>query len=336
MFPKRLVTLVIALGVEACSSSDPTRAGGDGGGLDGAVAGPCVPADQQISCLRTVPESIAPAISCTPKKAGSPGYDGCTPNTPCGTLNGCPLERCDPVDGVVEAIHTTGSPSFVPPATLLPPMGTEMLGRGTGWFARGDGTPDLGSCGYPAVRNLTGVALSTKNFGHADWCGACAEVVSESGRRVRVQIVDQCTGCKALSLDIPGGADTPFGLLTDPNFATGYQCAGYDGSLPISWHIVPCEVEGGILVAYLEGFSAWSPAIRLLNHRLNVVMLEEQFGGQWTTLARQDDNKYFLAARTGAAPVPVVLRVTAIDGATVTATLPAFEPGKLYEAKGQF
>ena len=101
-----------------------------------------------------------------------------------------------------------------------------------------------GQLQLPPVRDLTGVALSTKDFGHADWCGACAEIVSVSGKRVRVQIVDQCSGCKDLSLDVPSGPNTPGSLLSDPDLLTAYECPGYDGSLPIAWHIVPCETEG--------------------------------------------------------------------------------------------
>ena len=89
-------------------------------------------------------------------------------------------------------------------------------------------------------------------------------------------------------------------------------------------------------VAYLAGFNAWTPAIRLSNFRLNVVALEENFAGVWKTLPRQDDNKYLLTPRPTDAPTPVVLRLTAIDGATISATFPSFEPSKLYEAKAQF
>lgn len=344
-----MAVLVMAIPTAAvsCSSSDTpgggaaggatsttTTTGGGTGGWGGQNA--CLPPDQQTSCIRDVPSSIAPPIDCTPKKAGSAEYDGCTPNTPCGPLNGCPLERCDGVDGVVEATYAAGPIGFTPPTTLLPPAGTEMQGWMTGWFARGDGTLDTGSCSYPPVRNLTGVALSVHHFGQADWCGACAEIVSRSGKRVRVQIVDQCTGCKELSLDVPGGPDTPLSMLEDPEFGGAYLCPGYDGSLPISWHIVPCETEGGVRVWYIEGFNAWTPAIRLGNFRLNVVKLEENFGGEWKTLDRQGDNKYFLTPRQSADPVDVVLRITALDGSTITATLPSFEPKKLYEMKAQF
>jgi hypothetical protein len=214
-------------------------------------------------------------------------------------------------------------------------MGTEMTGRGTAWFARGDGTLDRGSCGYAAVRDLTGVALTSIDFGQADWCGACAEVVSVSGTRVRVQIVDQCAGCADRSLDLPGGTDTPFSLLDDPGFTTAYQCPGYDGSLPLAWKVVPCETEGGLRVAYLDGYNAWTPAIRLSNHRLPIAMLEEQFDGQWTTRARTTDNKYVLHTRTDTT-VPIVIRVTAVDGSTISGTFPAFVPARVYEATSQF
>ena len=89
-------------------------------------------------------------------------------------------------------------------------------------------------------------------------------------------------------------------------------------------------------VSYLDGYNEWTPAIRLLNHRLPIATLEEQFDGQWTTLSRETDNKYVLNARTGDTTIPVVIRITAVDGATITGTFPTFTPAKLYEATSQF
>lgn len=335
------ISVAVLSAAPSCGSSTSSNGGSTNWGTHGGSGGfgvtdVCGAENEQTSCIRDVPESISPSIECTPKVAGTAGYDGCTPNTPCGPLNGCPLERCDPLAGTVDGTYAPGPADFTPPSTDLPAAGTEMQGWMTGWFARDDGTLDRGSCALSAVRNLTGVALSSKNFGHADWCGACAEIVSRSGKRVRVQIVDQCTGCKELSLDVPSGPDTPGSMLEDANFQGAYLCSGYDGSIPIAWHIVPCEAEGGVRIQYIEGFNAFTPAIRLSNYRLNIVQLEEQSGGEWKTLPRMDDNKYFLTPRPNDNPIPIVLRMTAIDGSTINVTFPAFEPGKFYETKAQF
>lgn len=330
---------VFALALFACGGSDGPAAGAPDSGVGGNVPGGgedrCVPEREQSSCVRQVPESVAKSIACTPKSAAS-GYDGCTANTPCGAVTGCPLERCDTPDGVVDATYTPPNPAFTPPPMSLPPVGTELHGHATAWFARGDGTLNTGSCGFVPVRNLTGVALATRNFGEADFCGACAEVVATSGKRVRVQIVDQCVGCKEYGLDIPQGVDAPYTMLDDPSIPNTYQCPGYDGSIPITWRIVPCETNGGLRVSYLEGYNKWTPAVRLSNHRLSIAQVEEQFDGKWSVLPRKGDNKYVLAPRTGDTTVPITLRVTAVDGATITATFPTFVERKLVEARAQF
>lgn len=292
--------------------------------------------DGPTSCLDVIDSSIMPPLDCTPPEAGSNSYDGCTHNTPCGPVYGCPLERPGQVQSSIQTVYTPPDPSFVPPTTLLPPMGASMDARATGWFTRGDGTLNTGSCAFAPVQSLYGVALSSRNFGNADWCGACAEVVGTSGKRVRVQIVDQCSGCHDQSLDIPSGPETPFSVIRDADFHNAYQCPGYDGSEPISWHIVPCEAVGGIRISYLVGYNKWTPAVRILNHRLPIVRLEEQVDNVWTTINRTQDNKYVLQSRTTNTTIPVILRITAMDGATITGTFPTFEPEKIYECTSQF
>jgi expansin (peptidoglycan-binding protein) len=301
-------------------------------GCSGPAAGP--PAGGTAVCDRLVPEAVAPAISCTPLALG-PGYDGCTAsNLACGPVRGCLLERNEALTSVVTTTRGAAPAGFVPPATLLPPMGTPITGKGSGWFTRGDGTLATGSCAFPPVDDIMVAALTSQQFGNADWCGACAEVVGRAGTRVRIVIVDQCSGCAPGGLDLAAGADSPYVMLNLP----GNPDTCRDGWLPLTWRVVPCETTGGLVVHYLAGYNRFTPAVQVRNHRLPLVKLEELFRGVWTEIPRRADNKYVLQDRTQVSEVglPLTLRVTAIDGSTIAGTFPPFAPGSSHEATHQY
>jgi expansin (peptidoglycan-binding protein) len=292
------------------------------------------PPDGTTVCDRIVPSSVSPPIACTPLPLGG-NYDGCTgSNLACGPVQGCILERNEEVSQVVPTSLLNSPAGYEPPSTLLPPAGTAITGRGSGWFTRGDGTLAKGSCSFPAVKDIMVAALTSQQFGNADWCGACAEVVGRSGTRVRVEIVDQCSGCAPGGLDLAAGPDSPYVMLNVP----GNPDTCRDGLLPITWKIVPCETRGGIVVHYVEGYSVYSPAVQIRNHRLPLVRLEEYYLGQWSDIPRTADNKYVLNSRTSPTSVglPLTIRVTAIDGSTITGTFPSFVAGTNFEATSQY
>jgi expansin (peptidoglycan-binding protein) len=342
-----VVSVGLVLGVLACSEDSATSGGGDtspivdtsGGGPVEPVGGQDVPADevsgavQDQVCSRTVPESVSPAIDCTPKAIG-PDYDGCSEaNDACGSVIGCILGRNESIEEQVEVSYSGAVEGFKPPATLLPAMGTLMDGMGTGWFGRGDGTVAAGSCTLPPVRNIMAAALTTKQFGNADWCGACAEVVGSSGQRVRVQIVDQCAGCSENSLDLGAGSDSPYEMLETTQ--SHDVCLPYGGQ-PIRWRVVPCETVGGVVVHYVPGFNRYTPAVQIRNHRLPIVKLEDKVGGQWEEIAREAHNQYYLRSEGDGAARPIELRVTAIDGSTIQGVLPPYEEDLDVEVNAQF
>lgn len=337
-----LAVLSTAALMSGCSSDDASSAGADGGHPDAAwgTGGPAdgsVPEaggdpNEQTVCERTVPESVMASNDCTPKVYGE-GWDGCSANTPCGSVSGCLGERgVDPMNGTITTDYVPGSKDFVPPSTLLPSAGTPIDAVATGWFARGDGTLATGSCALPPVRDIMVAALSSKQFGNAEWCGACAEVVGLSGRRVRIMLIDQCTGCTDFGLDMGAGDDSPFNMIDDPSITASCRMA----SQPIQWKIVPCEVAGGVIVDYLEGFNKWTPAVRIRNYRIEVVKLEERVDGKWVVLPRTADNKYFLTPRTTDSGGTNSLRFTGIDGSQISGTFPAFEEDTHWETSTQF
>jgi hypothetical protein len=271
---------------------------------------------------------------------------------------GCALDRNQAIDGTVQTTYTPAPANYVAPepphdtgAEPISPMGTWMHAEATAWFARpspGDAqtirnTDQPGSCGITA-RDLMIIAIPTPQFGQnanpsadiwnlAYWCGACAEVVGPSGKRVRVQVVTQRTyddDGNYYSIDLPANGygderlDTPYSLIDDGQLCTI--------GLPVDWRIVPCEVCGGIVLSYTPGFNTGTPAFRILNHRLPIVdAYYMNSSGTWVRIQRDSVNQY----HTGPAD-PMHIRVVAIDGSTIEGSFPAYASGKSYEASSQF
>lgn len=310
-----------------------------GGGQTETTGGEDIPEEERSGavqdrvCDRIVPDDVLPTIDCTSMPIGNE-YDGCSAaNTACGSVIGCLVERNEAIEGNVEGTYTGPVEGYQPPETLLPPMGTYMDGLATGWFGRGTGNTATGSCMLPPVRNIMAAALSSINFGEADWCGACAEVVGRSGQRVRIQIVDQCGGCPEHSLDLVAGDDSPYEMIdtTEPH-AT---CEPYGGQ-PIRWRIVPCETTGGVVIHYMAGFNHYTPSIQIRNHRLPIAKVEDFVGGAWAEIPKQGINQYYLRSEDDGNPHPLVIRISAINGATIEGELPAFEAEMDYETNAQF
>jgi hypothetical protein len=270
---------------------------------------------------------------------------------------GCTIDRNLTIAGTVQSTYTPGPANYAPPepphdngADPISPMGTWMHVESTAWFARPAlntaqtilNTDQPGSCGIVA-RDLMIVAIPTPQFGQNDnpapdvwnlayWCGACAEVVGPTGKRVRVQVVTQRAydgDGNFYSIDLPGNqipdtrVDTPFSMIDDNEICKI--------GLPVDWRIIPCEVCGGIVLTYVPGYNTGTPTFRILNHRLPIVDAYYMTGGSWQRLQRDSVNQY----HTGAAN-PMHVRIVAIDGSTIEGSFPAYTSGKSYEAASQF
>jgi len=290
-------------------------------------------------CYRTVPEAVEPAIACTPYTVNSPEYDGCSgPNLACGPVLGCPVDRWETVNGTIPTEYVPGPSGFEAPMTALHArMGEEVTAKASGWFdwqkVTELGWEMTGSCSYPPAKDVMIGALNGVQYGNGEWCGACAEIVGRSGKRVRIVINNLCPGCADGWLDLAAGKDAPLDLLNviDPSLAC------LDGAVPITWKIVPCETQGGIVVHYQLGWNELGPAIQIRNHRLPLLKLEEYLDGEWYEVTRQNFNVYTTRLREGTdVGQPLTLRVTAIDGATITGTFPPYEGDADHEASSQF
>ena len=163
-------------------------------------------------------------------------------------------------------------------------------GEGTYYAATGGG-----HCSFdPSPDDLMVAAMNAVDYRTAAWCGACLEVTGPSGT-VTVRVVDQCPECAAGDLDLSPEA---FALLA-PLSA---------GRVPITWHLVACDVTGPIAYHFKDGANPFWTAIQLRNHRYPIAKLEAMQAGAYVEIPRVDYN-YFVEP-AGLGPGPYQLRVT--------------------------
>jgi len=175
-------------------------------------------------------------------------------------------------------------------------------------------------------------AIDGAEYGSADACGACAEIVGRSGTRVRILIMNECPECPLHGLDIMAGVGSPYDLLNLPDTPA---CS--DGAIPAEWKIVPCETEGGVVMYYVDGYNGFGPGVQIRNHRLPLIQLEEYLDGGWYTVDRQPYNVYKTRLRGNEDYLkPITLRITAIDGSTIEGTFPSYRGDTSYETTSQF
>jgi expansin len=158
-----------------------------------------------------------------------------------------------------------------------------------------------GSCSFdpPEPSERMVAALSSADYAHASWCGACLAVAGPLGDVV-VRVVDQCPGCRRGDLDLSQEAFAQIAPLSA-------------GRTKVAWREVPCPVTGPVVYQVKPGSNPQWTAIQLRNHRHRIARLEARdAGGAYHAIARTDDN-YFVAPG-GLGPGPYALRISDVHG----------------------
>lgn len=168
---------------------------------------------------------------------------------------------------------------------------------GEGTYYDADGS---GNCSFdPTPSDLLVAAMNAVDYGTADWCGACVEVQGPTGT-VTVRIVDQCPGCAKGDLDLSQEAFSKVSPLSA-------------GRVPITWHMVACNVSGPIAYHWKDGANANWAAIQIRNHRYPIASVAAtDTSGTFQNLGRVEYNYFIEPAGLGAGPYS--LRVTDTRG----------------------
>lgn len=174
----------------------------------------------------------------------------------------------------------------------------EHAGEGTYYAA--DGT---GNCSFDASPDdLMVAAMNEADYDGAALCGACVAVDGPDGS-VTVRIVDRCPGCAPGDVDLSPQAFEQIAPLSA-------------GRVPITWRLVPCDVDGPLRYRFKDGSNPFWTAIQVRNHRHAIATLEARGpGGGWREVAREPYN-YFVAA-DGLGDGPYDLRITDVHGLVV-------------------
>jgi expansin (peptidoglycan-binding protein) len=182
-----------------------------------------------------------------------------------------------------------------------------------------DGT---GNCNFDASpEDLRVAALSPPEYAESAMCGACAELQGPNGQKVRVRVVDSCSGCTEAQLGVSPQTFEAMGAadLLQTN---------------IRWRYVTCGMQGPVRYRLKEDSSPYWVAIQVRNHVRPIQKLEWQKDGAWVEVKREAYN-YFVEP-SGMGPGPVRVRVTASDGQQLEDTLPTIKQATIIDGAAQF
>lgn len=177
-----------------------------------------------------------------------------------------------------------------------------------------------GACSFdPSPDDLDVVALDSRQYQNAAWCGACVHVVGPKGT-VKVRVVDKCPTCESRThLDL---SESAFAKLEGLSV----------GRIDVKWQFVPCDPSGNLAYHFKDGSNADWSAIQIRNHRMPIQSVEAKVNGAWIPLSRSDYN-FFLHDGLGQGPYD--LRVTSTEGKIVESTGIPFAPGTTVSGTGQ-
>lgn len=197
--------------------------------------------------------------------------------------------------GITESDSVSGS------ETAGEPCGEAAEHSGEATYYDADGT---GNCSFDASADRMIAAINDADYAGSAPCGACVEVTGPDGV-IRVRIVDRCPGCAPGDLDLSPEA---FKMIAPVEL----------GRVEISWHYVPCVVEGPLAYRFKEGSSQWWTALQVRNHRHAIASLEYSVDGGDTFVSIKRENYNYFVAPEGVGAEPFDLRVSDVYGQVVT------------------
>ncbi|WP_224244506.1 expansin EXLX1 family cellulose-binding protein [Hyalangium gracile] len=205
-----------------------------------------------------------------------------------------------------------------PPEEPVAPLSEEKTSTATRVVS--DGT---GNCNFdPSPEDLHVAALDATAYGDSGLCGACAELeLPAEKKKVRVRIVDSCSGCTPDQL---GLSPQVFDSMGGSNLITA----------SVRWRYITCPVQGPLRYRFKEDSSPYWVAIQVRNHRHPIQKLEWEKDGTWIEVKREAYN-YFVEP-AGMGPGPLHLRLTSTTGRVIEDTLPVVIQGTVVDGKAQF
>jgi len=187
------------------------------------------------------------------------------------------------------------------------------------YYTFADGT---GNCLFDATPlDLMIGAMNDTDYTNSEVCGECVSLTGPDGT-IMIRIVDRCPECAVGDIDLSPEA---FSLIADIS----------RGRVPITWHVVPCEVTGPIEYHFKDGSNQWWTAVQIRNHRHAIAALEFLNSQQIFIPVNRVQYNYFVDT-SGMGPGPYTFRVTDIYGhVLVDSGIPHIENGS-FAGQAQF
>jgi expansin (peptidoglycan-binding protein) len=181
------------------------------------------------------------------------------------------------------------------------------------YYTFADGT---GNCLFDATPfDLMIGAMNDTDYANSAVCGECVSLTGPDGT-IMIRIVDRCPECAVGDIDLSPEA---FSLIADLS----------RGRVPITWHVVPCDVTGPIEYHFKDGSNQWWTAVQIRNHRHAIAGLE-YLDGQGTFVPVNRVQYNYFVEPAGMGPGPYTFRVTDIYGhVLVDSGVPHIENGSV-------
>ncbi|KAF2446227.1 carbohydrate-binding module family 63 protein [Karstenula rhodostoma CBS 690.94] len=219
------------------------------------------------------------------------------------------------------------APAQPPQAAVPEPVAEEATSSAasvTGSASFYGGNLDGGACsfsGYTIPSNLFGTAFG--GSWDASQCGTCVEVKNKAGKSIKAMVVDQCPECAVNKLDLFENGFTQIGTKTE-------------GIIPITYTVVPCGITSPIVLKNKEGTSPYWFSMQVRNSNVAVSKLEVSTDGGATWQATQRSEYNFWENSAGYGTSTVDVKVTGVNGKTVTVKGVSVTPLSTKTAGGNF
>jgi expansin (peptidoglycan-binding protein) len=163
-----------------------------------------------------------------------------------------------------------------------------------------------GACMFDSTpNNLMIGAMNQIDYQGSRICGECVTVTGPKGT-ILIRIVDLCPECPRGNIDL-----SPLAFAMIGDIALGH--------VPITWQLVPCDVNGPILYHFKDGSNQWWTAVQIRNHRYPIASLEYLTPQGVFRQVNRTEYNYFVEP-AGMGEGPYTFRVTDIYGHVIVDT----------------
>lgn len=185
------------------------------------------------------------------------------------------------------------------------------------------------SGGYrQTLRDATGLGgeylagVSHTYAGSGSVCDACILVKTATGKSIVLRVVTY------------GDANSPGDIDVSPNAYTMLNTGEYPRTM--TWEFAKCPDEGGIAYEYQGGSNVWWTSLWVRNPRVPLTKVEVKSTNHpnFIEMARGTDGT--LTDASGFGEGAFTLRLTGLDGQTITHDFASFTPGELVQTTDQF